>query len=86
MSQVNYRGNKSNQMNHNQHNHNQPDHNKVNHIIAGLQDYMFTSKNMSKSICYTNEEYDCKIKEKKKNKCHKRLTIIEQKDHLLQTS
>ena len=46
MSQVNYRGNKSNQPNHNQHNHNQPDHNKVNHIIAGLQDYMFTSKNM----------------------------------------
>ena len=92
MSQVNYRGNKSNQPNHNQHNHNQhnhnqhnhnqPDHNKVNHIIAGLQDYMFTSKNMSKSICYTNEEYGCKIKEKKKNKCHKRLTIIEQKDHL----
>lgn len=67
MSQVNYSGNNKN---------------KSNHIIASLKDYMFTSKNMSKSICYTNEDYDCKIKEKKKNKTHKRLTIIEQKDHL----
>ena len=63
-------------------NNDESTNNPPNHIIASLQDYMFTSKNMSKSICYTNEQYDCKIKEKKKNKCHKRLTIIEQKDHL----
>jgi len=53
-----------------------------NHIITDLEDYMFTSKNMTKSFCYKIEKYECDVKEKKKNKIHKKLTIIKQKDHL----
>ena len=62
--------------------------NSKNHIIANLEDYMFTSKNMSNSICYTKEKYQHNDKDtdnnkdKKKHKKHKKITIIDKKDQL----
>lgn len=69
-------------------NNKQNKQNNKNHIITNLEDYMFTSKNMTKSICYNKENYQYKDtsndnnKNKKKNKIHKKITIIDKKDQL----